>query len=59
MISKNKENNVIIINVEDYRKRNLDKKIEKHLLKSEEDIKMGKTRNAREVFKEFEEKYGF
>ena len=30
-----------------------------HLLKSEEDIKMGRTRDAVEVFKEFKEKYGF
>lgn len=29
------------------------------LLKSEEDIEKGRTRNASEVFMEFKEKYGF
>ncbi len=59
VVSKNEENNVIVMSMEEYKKRKLDKRIEKHLLKSEEDIRMGRTRNAREVFKEFEEKYGF
>ena len=61
VVSKNEDNNVIVMSMEEYKKRKLklDKRIEKHLLKSEEDIKMGRTRNAREVFKEFEEKYGF
>lgn len=31
----------------------------KHLLKSEEDIENGRTRDAREVIKEMQEKYGF
>ncbi len=61
VVSKNEENNVIVMSMEEYKKikLELDKRIEKHLLKSEEDIRMGRTRNAREVFKEFEEKYGF
>ncbi len=59
VVSKNEENNLIVMSMEEYKKRKLDKRIEKHLLKSEEDIRMGRTRNAREVFKEFEERYGF
>ena len=61
VVSKNEENNVIVMSMEEYKKRKLelDKIIEKHLLKSEDDIKMGRTRKAREVFKEFEEKYRF
>ena len=30
----------------------------KHLLKSEEDIEMGRVRNAYDVFEEWEEKFG-
>ncbi len=37
----------------------LDEETIESLLKSEEDIKMGRTRKATEVIKEFEEKYGF
>ena len=34
------------------------KDIEEHLLKAEDDIRNGRVRNAREVFKEWKEKYG-
>lgn len=36
-----------------------DEETVKCLLKSEEDIKEGRTKNATEVFEEFKEKYGF
>ena len=36
-----------------------DEETVERLLKSEEDIENGRTRNALEVIKEFEEKYGF
>lgn len=36
-----------------------DKETIKRLLKSEEDIEKGRTRNAKEVIKELKEKYGF
>ena len=32
--------------------------IEEHLLKAEDDIRNGRVRDAREVFKEWKEKYG-
>lgn len=34
------------------------KDIVKHLLKAEDDIENGRVRDAREVFKEWKEKYG-
>lgn len=59
VVRKSTKDNVIVMSMEEYRKIFFDEEIEKHLLKSEEDIKMGRTKNAREVFKELEEKYGF
>ena len=58
VISRNDENGVIIMNIEEYRKKILKENIEEHLLKSEEDIKNGRVRDAKEVFKEWKEKYG-
>ena len=58
VISKNSKNNVIIMSMEEYKKKLLDKDIQKHLIKAEADIKEGRVRNAREVFKEWKEKYG-
>ena len=37
--------------------KKLKKKIIKHLLKAEDDIKNNRTRNAEDVFKEWKEKY--
>ena len=57
VVSKNNENNVIIMSIEEYKKLNED--IDVHLSKSEEDIEEGTVKNAKEVFKELKEKYGF
>ena len=51
-------NNLIVMNMEEYKRKMLQKDIEKHLLKAEEDIEKGRTRSARKVFKEWKEKYG-
>ena len=59
VVSKDKQNKVIIMSMEEYKKKKLNDKIDEHLLKSEEDISMGRTKKAAEVFREFEEKYGF
>ena len=47
------------MSIEEYKNKLLKNDIKKHLKKSEEDIKKGKTRKAEDVFKELEEKYGF
>ncbi len=49
----NKNNNVVVMSKEE-----LNKDIEEHLLKSEDDIRNGRVRDAREVFQEWKEKYG-
>lgn len=58
LVITKENNNLIVMNMEEYKRKILQKDIEKHLLKAEEDIEKGKTRSAREVFKEWKEKYG-
>ena len=41
VVSKDKQNKVIIMSMEEYKKKKLNDKIDEHLLKSEEDIRMG------------------
>lgn len=43
-------NNIVIMKMEEYRKRLMKAEIKKHLLKAEDDIKNGRVRDAREVF---------
>lgn len=50
--------NIVIMKMEEYRKKIMKEDIEKHLLKAEDDIKNGRVREAREVFKEWKEQYG-
>ena len=57
MVISKDNNNIIIMNLEEYRNKALEKDIEKHLLKAEDDIKNGRVREAREVFNEWKEKY--
>lgn len=49
---------IVIMKMEEYRKKLMKEEIEKHLLKAENDIKNGRVREAREVFKEWKEQYG-
>lgn len=55
----NNRNNIIVMNMEEYRKNIFDRETVKSLLKSEEDIEKGRTRKATDVINEFKEKYGF
>lgn len=57
VISKNKDK-IIIMDMEEYKKKLLNKDIQKHLLKAEDDIKNERVRDARKVFEEWKEKYG-
>lgn len=50
--------NIVIMKMEEYRKKMMKEDIEKHLLKAEDDIRNGRVREAREVFKEWKEQYG-
>ena len=53
VVKKDNRNNVVVMSVEDYEKEVLEKKIGENLLKSEEDIKNGRVRDAEDVFKEW------
>ena len=59
VIGKNNRNNLILMNMEEYRNNIFDKETVRKLLKSEEDIEKGSTRKASEVIKELRAKYGF
>ena len=50
VVSKDKQNKVIIMSMEEYKKKKLNDKIDEHLLKSEEDIRMDDIYNY--IFKE-------
>lgn len=58
MIITMNNNDIVIMKMEEYIEKLLKEDIEKHLLKAEDDIKKGRVRDAREVFKEWKEKYG-
>ncbi len=57
VISRNSKNNIIVMSMEEYRKKLLQYEIEQKLLQSEEDYRNGNIKDAEEVFKEWEEKY--
>ena len=59
VISKNSKNNVIVMSMEEYKKKMFEDKIEKKLQKAEKQIEEGKTVKATEIFKELEDIYGF
>ena len=58
VVSKNNKNNVVVMSMEEYKKKMLDKEIERKILKSEEDYNNGKVRNSEDVFKEWKLRYG-
>lgn len=58
VVTKNDKNNVILMSMEEYKKSLIKDKIKNNLIKSEEDIKLGRVRDAEEVFNEWNAKYG-
>ena len=58
VVSKNSKNNVIVMSMEEYKKKLVKDKIEKNLLRAEEDIENGRVRDAEDVFKEWNAQYG-
>ena len=58
MVIAMNNNNIVIMKMEEYREKILKEDIEEHLLKAEDDIRNGRVKDAREVFKEWKEKYG-
>ena len=58
VLSKNNKNNVVVMSMEEYKEKMLDKEIERKILKSEEDYNNGRIKKAEDVFKEWKLKYG-
>jgi len=59
IVKKNSKDNVVVMSIEEYKKRRLENEIEEILLKSEDDIENGRTQDAIKVFEELEQEYGF
>ncbi len=58
VVSKNSKNHVIIMSMEEYKQKLMKNKIEKNLIKAEEDIEKGRVRDAKDIFKDWHVKYG-
>lgn len=58
IVSKENGNNLVIMSIEEYKKKIIDEEIIDHLLKAEDDIENGRVKDAKEVFKAWKEKYG-
>ena len=58
VVRKNENNKVIVMSIEEYKKKLLDEEIQRKILKSEEDYKNGRIKRAEDVFKEWKVKYG-
>ena len=57
VVSKNSKDDIIVMSMEEYKKKLMKEKIERNLLKAEEDIKKGRVRDAEDVFEEWNAKY--
>lgn len=58
MVIAMNNNDIVIMKMEEYREKLLKEDIEEHLLKAEDDIRNGRVKDAREVFKGWKEEYG-
>ena len=58
VVSKNNRNNIVVMSMEEYKKKLMKDKTEKNLLEAEDDIKNGRIRDAKDVFEEWNVKYG-
>lgn len=58
MVITMNNNDIVIMKMEEYRDKLLKEDIEEHLLKAEDDIRNGRVKDARKVFKGWKEKYG-
>ena len=58
VVSKNKNDKVIVMSMDEYKRKILEKEIGDKLLESEEDYKNGRVKKADDVFKGWSAKYG-
>ena len=58
-VKRNNKTDVVILSMKEYKEKLQELEIIKHLQKSEEDIKNGKTTPASDFFKELRAEYGY
>ena len=58
VVSKNSRNDIVVMSMEEYKKKLMKDKTERNLLEAEDDIENGRIRDAKDVFKEWNVKYG-
>lgn len=59
IVERENKSDVVIISMEEYKEKLIELDIIKHLRKSEEDIKNGKTISAKQLFKELRAEYDY
>lgn len=59
VVKRKNKADVVILSIKEYKEKLLEQDIAKHLKKSEEDIKNGRTIPAKKVFEELREEYGY
>ena len=59
IVKRKNKNDLIIISMEEYKKKLFLLDLEKKLLEGEEDIKNNRVYDAKDVFEELREEYGF
>lgn len=59
LIKRDNEEDLIIISAEEYKKKIFLAELDKKLEEGEEDIRNNKVHNAKKVFKELREEYGY
>ena len=59
IIKRENKNDLVIISFEEYKKKLFLAELERKIEEGEEDIKNNRVYNARAVFEELEEKYGY
>ena len=57
VLSKKEGKSVIVMSIDEYRKKLIDDKIDKKIMESEDDYNNGRVKDADEVFREWKEKY--
>ena len=58
VVSKNSRNDIVVMSMEEYKKKLMKDKTERNLLEAEDDIENGRIRDAKDVFEEWNVKYG-
>ena len=59
IVKRANKNDLVILSMEEYKKKLFLNELDKKIQEGEEDIKNGKTHKLRDVFKELRSEYGF